>query len=133
MDKLSKTEVAELERLMGLLQAKHEALESAVEAFNDAMSHEWPSVEAAQDEFNAVVDEFTTFRQDVAADIRGSIDERSEKWQDSARGQAFEAWVEPYEDEQLVDQSALECPEPLALDVEAPQDALTVLATEPAA
>jgi hypothetical protein len=70
-------------------------------------------------------------RVQIGADAREYFDGRSEKWQEGDKGQAYAGWMEPYEDEYLFPRSELECPEPVEVEAENPEDGLGTLDVEP--
>jgi hypothetical protein len=131
MLKLSKAEEATLDTHLTALADAYAALGDAVQQFNALMETAWADVQAAQDAFNEVNTEWNTWRWEVGADGRGYFDERSAKWQESDKGTAYEAWIEPYEDETTFPQSELSMPEPVEIEVEDPADEMTRFGTEP--
>jgi hypothetical protein len=67
----------------------------------------------------------------VGADGRAYLDERLDKWQASDKGKAYEAWIEPYEDETTFPQSELSPPEPVEVETDDPADEMPRFAAEP--
>jgi hypothetical protein len=57
--------------------------------------------------------------------------ELEEKWQDSDKGKAYEAWIEPYEDDTLFARSELSAPEPAEVEIDDPADEMVPFAAEP--
>ena len=55
----------------------------------------WAAVEAAVAAYNAALAEASEFAQEVSGRIGDDIDEKSEKWQESEKGEAAGAWREP--------------------------------------
>ena len=131
MQKLSKTEEAQLDTYMAALVEAYEALGAAAETFNAALEEAWAAFAQEQERYNAVVDDWNAWRLQVGADGREYFDERSEKWQESHKGQAYAAWIEPYEDEYLFERSTLESPEPVEIEVNDPTDEMTPFAAGP--
>ena len=156
MNKLTKHDVSERDRLVDELHAAYEALAEAAETFNETkapawanvqdaldayqetMAAAWSAVEDAQDAYTAKLSEVGEWRDDQVAEMEDEIDNHSEKWVEGDRGKAFVAWKEEYESLEL-DEVALEMPEPveldepddLELDVEDPSEALSALPDEP--
>lgn len=79
MKKLSKSQVEERGRHMAKLEETQVALEQAIAAYKAAL------VEAQQ------------FCAGVAEEIRAYFDDKSEKWQEGERGQAYEEWATGWE------------------------------------
>jgi hypothetical protein len=66
----------------------------------------------AQDAYNEAVADANAWLGEIASEIDDYISERSEKWQDSERGQAYRAWHEVFtaelEDVELDEPDVLE-------------------------
>jgi hypothetical protein len=88
----------------GHLEALHEALDAArqevidlCEALADtSLLSSWevaPAVQAWQQAAEA----WNEAVHDAAVDVRGFMEEHSERWLESARGQAYEAWADALE------------------------------------
>jgi hypothetical protein len=54
-------------------------------------------VELAVDKYNAKVNEIKEWASEVASDIDSFMSDKSEKWQEGERGQAYEEWKSSYE------------------------------------
>jgi hypothetical protein len=65
---------------------------------------------------NEVLSEGRSWRDNVVQEMQDYYDERSEKWQQSDKGQAHEAWKRQFDEEELEDVE-LEKPEPLEPDM----------------
>jgi hypothetical protein len=122
MHKLSKTAIAQRQALYVRLRDAYAALSAALDAFNADVQHAWAAVDSAQEEYNAVTDDVADWMRDIASQIEAYMSERSEKWQDSARGQAYADWQGAYEQE--LETVALEPPEELTLDTDDPCEVL---------
>ena len=64
---------------------------------------------------HAVIDKANDWRVAVYREIQAYIDERSAKWRDSERGQAYQEWLSEYEYVSL-NHTDLDMPEELTLD-----------------
>lgn len=53
-------------------------------------------VQAAIESYNAVLDEVRTFQEEVTNEAQGYFDDRSEKWQEGEKGEAYQAWVDEW-------------------------------------
>lgn len=78
--------VAALRAKAGEVEAAEEAAQAAITALNDVV-----------EEYNDLVTEANDFVIDVAGEARDHIDERSERWAESDRGQEVTGWVEEWE------------------------------------
>lgn len=81
------------ERLAGL----HSELETAVERFNQALRDMGEQVSAALTAYNEAVQEAQDFADEVQMDMADYHGNRSEKWQESERGQMFETMMGEWE------------------------------------
>lgn len=129
MNKLNKNHIEEKERIEGALRDAHEKVESAFEQYNLTMEEEWNKVREAVDAYNAHVSEANDFRGGIASDIEGYISDKTDKWQEGERGQAFLAWQEAFESDDI-EEIDMEKPD----DLEVPENGADVfeqLPTEP--
>lgn len=92
MKSLTKKQVAERNQIASDLDTAFEAVEQAVEQYNDKLS-------AARD-----------FRDDIVSQMDDYASDRSEKWPESETGQAFAEWKSQWEDGTLEDISLDEAP-----------------------
>ena len=156
MNKLTKQDISERDRLVDELHDAYEAFEAAIETYNETKAAEWatvaaaleayhekmaaawPAVQDAQDDYTAKLSETGEWRDGQVADMEEEIDKHSDKWTEGDRGQAFVAWKEEYDGLDL-EEVALDMPEPveldeprpLALDFEDPSEALSALPEAP--
>lgn len=68
-------------------------------------------LEEARSAFEAAVQEANDFLEAVAPELRAYYDEKSEKWQESDAGSAYDGWVTTFEsklDEPALDEYMLE-------------------------
>ena len=114
MKKLSRIMLTERGNVCDRLRTAFEALEKAVDTFNETMTAQWEDVDAATTIYNAVVAEAREWFENVANEIQEEIDSHNEKWQDSERGQAYMAWQVEYEQ---VDLEEIEMEQPQSLEL----------------
>lgn len=95
------------------------ALAAAVEAFNDTQTEEWDKVSQAIADYNEVVTEADQWKTDVASQIDEYMSERSEKWQEGDRAQAYTDWKSAFEDASIEEMSV---EEPDQIEIEEPQE-----------
>ena len=101
---LNKKDLAERDRLQDLLDTAHEKATEAITAARDAV-----------EEYAAAVAEANEWRQDIADRIEGFVADKSEKWQEGEKGEAYRTWLEPYECEFEVPEADFDTPEELDL------------------
>ena len=56
-------------------------------------------IECAVSNYNAAAYELNEIRAEVAAEIETYIDERSDRWQESERGETYAEWLNSWEEE----------------------------------
>ena len=99
MKKLSKEQCAQRDEIAGRLRSRFSDLDLAVEAYNSAVEAAWAKVEETKNDYNEAIADANEWQQDVAADIQSYMDDRSEKWLEGEKGQAYESWRSEYEQE----------------------------------
>src|SRR5262245_19838640 len=90
--KLSKDQVAERKELAKRLGEASSKLQSAVDEFNSKMDEIKGPVQAAIEEYNSVVTEVREFAEGIAAEADDDMSDKSDRWLESDRGQAAEAF-----------------------------------------
>lgn len=115
MRKLSKTQLDGRTLVCDKLRDTYLVLEGAVEKFNTALDDLWQKVEDAEAKYNTVVQEANEWRENIASEIEEFIQEKSDKWQEGDKGQAYVEWHTQYDAIELQDVD-LERPESLSLD-----------------
>lgn len=99
MKRLTKDNIAEQNRLRTAILANQTDLETAITDYNAAMAAAKEAVETELAALNESIEQAAQFMCDLHADAQSEFDERSEKWQESDRGQEFSAWVEEFQQE----------------------------------
>lgn len=117
MTKMSKDQIKERDGIAELLREKREALDAAIEAYNASAESLWGDIEEALGAYNETISDANSWREEVASDIQSYIDDKSEKWQEGERGQAFAEWHDIFANDE-VPTADLEQPEMLVLDCE---------------
>lgn len=130
MNRLSKTQLAEKARLLEQLQQAGSRLEEAVADFNRKVEEAKAPVDQAVEEYNAVLAEAKAFAEGIAADAQSHYDDKSEKWQEGERGQAYQAWIGEWENVNL-DDLEVELPAEVELPELSAVDELDGIADEP--
>lgn len=94
MRKLTKEQLETRDTLQQQLEAKHAEMEAAINAYN------------------SVVEEVDTWRDAIVSAIESYVENRSEKWQEGEKAQAYDEWKSSFED---IDCDPIEVPEALSL------------------
>jgi hypothetical protein len=121
----------EVDRLYG-------ALAEALDVYNNGISEAFDLLLATPlEEYNQAVTDALQWGQDAADEIEDYMSDRSDKWRESDRGQAYEEWQNEFAsfnpEEIEIDQPELvevEEPEELTLEEENPADELDQLPEE---
>jgi chromosome segregation ATPase len=93
MKSLSK---ADLARKQELIEAYNEAVEEvnrAHDAYDDAVRELNEKIAAVNEKIEGMV----AFAQDIASEIEGYMDERSDTWRESDKGRAYEDWLQEWQ------------------------------------
>jgi hypothetical protein len=115
MKKLTKERIAERDAHIDTLSDTFAAVEQAINAFNAAQDAAWEAVDVALGEYNEAITAANEFQSEVASSIEDYVSERSEKWQEGDRAEAYDswknAWEEEFEEATVEQPSKLEMPE----------------------
>lgn len=113
--KLSKDELAQRDLLIDKLNAASSALTDAINAYNEGIALLKEPAERALEAYNEAAVAAREFAADIASQAEQDMSEKSEKWLESDRGQAAEAFKQEWESAEL-DDIELEFPEELSFD-----------------
>ena len=97
MNKLSKDQLADRDVRLATLEETCEALVGAVDEYNKAIEEAFAKLEPLVKAYNVAVSDAQEFAQEVASDIDDYIRDKSEKWQEGERGQAYIAWRDAWQ------------------------------------
>ena len=111
MKKINKDQIKRRDELQGKLQSLMADLETACEAYNEALREKWSAIDDALGAYNEAIGEVNEWQQEIASDIQSYMDDRSEKWLESDKAYEYESWREEFEDE--IEEVTLEQPEEL--------------------
>ena len=129
MTKLSKNDLERRTALIEQLNAAHAALTEAVDDYNETVNDAWSKVDDAQNVYNAALSEAQEWVNDISAQIDDYIGERTDKWREGEKGEAYNNWKSEYDT--TLAESDLSQPDELSLDgVENAADTLDQLPTE---
>lgn len=115
MFKLTKAELEARADLVGKLNDSATALMKTIDEYNDELERLRGPIEDALSAYNELVAEARDFASDVASQADSDIADKSEKWQDSERGQAAIAFKDEWEGLVLEDVE-IDFPEELSVD-----------------
>lgn len=101
--KLSKDQEMRLSGIVDDLRERSNKLDQAVMEFNNARNELLAKVNTAIEEYNESLGEARELRDEVTGDAEMAIAEKSEKWQESEKGQAAESWKDTWGDLELDD------------------------------
>lgn len=93
MKKISKSRWDIITTSMNQCQEASETVESLVERFNEVLEQWREQFSEAVEHYNEVLGDFRTIWSDLAAEGRDYQVDRSEKWQESEAGEAYEQWL----------------------------------------
>lgn len=99
--------------LFEAVQAAEDVLVAAIEKFNEECETMFTDVEGAVEEYNEAVLETREWIEERASDFESYREGRSEKWQESEKGEAFETFIQSWQDIDL-DEIEIERPEELS-------------------
>ena len=130
MKSITKADLKLRDELCSQIRKAHEALEVAVDAFNNAMVEPWGAVEDALEKYNSIVSDLESWKEDITSQIQEYIDERSEKWQEGDRGQAYQEWLSAYENTSI-ESVEMSMPDTVDFNVEGVADDIESLPENP--
>src|SRR5262245_48455400 len=101
--KLSKAEIDRRQELVDQLTELRGKLEDAVSEFNSKVEELKAPVTSALEAYNEALGEARSFAEDIASEGDSARDQKSDKWQESERGEASRGWVEEWQNVSLDD------------------------------
>lgn len=82
------------------VENKHKELSSVVDSLNDLLQN-----------YNEILDEVDSFREDLVRQMEEYYDERSERWQQGEAGESYSEWKDVYAGIDLSEVPEIETPE----------------------
>lgn len=110
MKSLNKQQQAEKGRICEHLRQAASKVESELQRFDEAVQDAAVPVQQAIESYNEALRNAAEFVENVASDLQSVYDEKSEKWQESERGENFKRWIEEWESI-VLDDAEIEIPE----------------------
>jgi uncharacterized protein YukE len=119
MNKLTKQQQADLDKLVESSQEAHKALTEGIDAFNEALEAARAKLTESIEKYNATVEQANEFMTAIHDDMDSYYSDKSERWQEGDAGNAYQEWMEPWGTE--IDPLEIDLPD----DIEHPEDVLT--------
>lgn len=126
LKKLSKNDLAAREDLVKRLNEAFSALNNSIDEFNSALQARWAEVEDAQNVYNAVIGDAQAWRDEIVGQIDDYIGERSEKWHEGDKAEAYETFKGEYEGLDLTE-SDMSAPDELSIEIDNAAESLEQL------
>jgi hypothetical protein len=114
--KLTKDEQKTKTELSANLEKAWASVEDAVGAYNDEVNVAKQKITAVIASFNDTAAQAATFIQEVASRAEGEIDEKTEKWQESDKGQEAVSWKDEWSEFDADGIENIDWPEELAIE-----------------
>ena len=132
MTELTTSDIQARDQHCKALQTTFTALEDAIEQYNAAVQAAYETLRPHVERYNDAVQDAGEWLADLISTMELYQEERSERWQASAPGVAYEAWLDAYRgaDLELVE---IEAPADVDLPDHGPQDDLLDLPACPEA
>ena len=105
---ISKDDQKRLMEVQARLQNEAREVEAAFELLTPAIE----AVNAAIASYNEVLNEVNGIVEDIASEAESDFNDKSEKWQEGERGQAFSEWMGELQSFSLTEIDPVEAPEP---------------------
>jgi chromosome segregation ATPase len=99
MQRLSKSDQATLTELVRKLESQESKVEEAVNELNSVIASHLETVESAIEAYNEVVRDANEFRDNINTEQNEFFSEKSEKWQEGEKGDAYSSWMGEWENE----------------------------------
>lgn len=128
--KFTKEDLARRDEYVTNLRAEWRRVDKAVEAYNAAMSENKAELEKLIGHYNNELGEASGWMEDVCSRLSAEYDEKSEKWQESERGEAVRSWIDELEGLDLEWEVSPDLPEELQLDEPEHADTLDQIEVE---
>lgn len=98
MLKLSKTDEEKRQDYINGLNEQKLKVAEAIDEYNAVAREAFAKVKDAVSDYNAILLNVDEWHAGINGDQQNYYDERSEKWQEGEKGQAYEGWKQQWED-----------------------------------
>ncbi len=116
MKSVSKANEERLQIELEHVGAMRKLLDDAIELANACMADDAARVNEAREGYAEAIERLQEAVADIGAEIADHVDGKSERWQESDRGQAFAAWRDAWQECELTVPDEYEAAEFDALD-----------------
>lgn len=113
--KLTKQEQEQKAEWEKKLTAARKTLQDAVDIYNTQLESLTDVLNDVLKEYNGIINACTAFCEDIGDEIDSQIEERSERWLESDKGQATVSWCDQWKDFACL-QEEIEWPDELVLE-----------------
>lgn len=96
------------------LEELEKKIEAGIRKYNQTLSELFNQIQADKQDYESELEETNEFLESVHSEMQEYFDERSEKWQESEKGSAYQDWM----DEWNSPLNEVELPEPQELLIE---------------
>lgn len=128
MNRFNKAQLKQFEELQMKLRKSFDELEEEVVNCNSTILAAWEKVEASRGAYNEIVAEVETFREEIHSAMEDFSSDKTDRWTESDRGQAYHAWMEEWGESW--DELELEQPAEVSLEPDRSVEDFEGLATE---
>lgn len=104
------------EKLVTALAEKRAELDSALEAFNAQIAPLSADLRQAIEDYNSLLFDARAFVEEFVAEMQTEFEDKTERWQDSDRGQAVAEWISDLENSADFEDVGFEEPQEIELD-----------------
>lgn len=113
---LSKAQIIERDELVASITIASKSLADAIDSYNETVRVAREALDAKIAEYNEALEPARGFASDFASAMSDAVGERSEKWQESEKGEAASSFVSEWEgaefgDFEIDDVEEIEAPE----------------------
>lgn len=91
--KLSKTDVTQKSEMVDAIRTAEKKVKDAINIFNEEKQQALDELNGEIAAFNKVLDEVRDFATSIETTMQSIFDDKSETWQQSDKGQEFEAFL----------------------------------------
>jgi hypothetical protein len=96
--KLTRAEEARREALLEKMTQARDTLDEVTSAQLGVIEDAYAVINEAFSPYNEVVEEIRGFVEDIASERESEFDDKSERWQESDRGEAARDWISQWQD-----------------------------------
>lgn len=126
---MKKAQLKQKDEVVNKLSQAWESFSNAVDDFNEKVQEEFEGLREKVAAYNEALSEARDFVNEIAQETADYISDKSDKWQEGDKGQAYSSFQEAYESLDL-DDVELDEPEPVEIDCETHYELIDQLPNE---